>query len=133
MPEYTDETAAIQPSGSNEGVTQGATIIPTYAQRFMTSYAVTDHELDTLSLANTGAVFCWSVATFLLGVASSIWIGVALVSPISETAKLLSAILAPVLAVLAVALIAAAVVLRKYRKTQVDRIKAQSGASAASG
>src|ERR1700694_957567 len=99
----TEETAVTGYVPTEKGTVKGAQILPVYAQREMTSYAVTDHELDTLALANTGVVFSWSLATFLLGVAVSIWIGVSIAASDTETTRLLARVIAPVLAVLAIA------------------------------
>jgi hypothetical protein len=105
---------------------QGATIAPAYAKRSVKYLAVSEHELSTFTLANTLSVFFMSAGSFFAGIAASIWIGVALVATSTSTTELLSHVVAPLAAVLAVLMFVGAVLLFRFRMNEIRRIRTES-------
>lgn len=98
----------------------GVTAIVT--RRDMKFYNVSDHELRTLSLANTGVAFCSAAVAFLLGIAIPIWVNLTPDTTVGtrDTALICSA--------LALALAVVAGILLRFRHDTLGDIRAQSSA-----
>jgi apolipoprotein N-acyltransferase len=116
-------TPAISPSSA----VHGAIIHPVYAKREVMHFAVSEHELSTLTLVNAQVVFCSSAATFLVGIGMTILIGIWLSNTSNSTTDILGRVAAPLILIFALAFAIAGVVLWRWRGGSINRIKRESG------
>lgn len=105
----------------------GAIVNPLYARRDVMHYAVTDHELRSVSFYNTLMAIFASIGSFLLAVALSIWIGAVLESgELSDVAKILIWVISPAIAVIAVVFYGLAWFSWKTRQAEIDTIRREA-------
>jgi hypothetical protein len=104
----------------------GAVYKAIYAERRVMTYAVTDHELNSLSLANAATTALFSAMTFCLTLATSIWIGVAVSGVSTSTTEGLTKIAAPICCVLALIFLILGLIFYFHRRGDIDRIRKQS-------
>jgi hypothetical protein len=120
-----DASRAINSSVSAAGAVYEAV----YVERKVMIYGVTDHELRTISFANTAATVTFSAMTFCLTAALSMWIAAATVNGPSGTVNALSHIVAPLCLALALVFALAGVIAIRYRGGEIKRIREESGAN----
>jgi hypothetical protein len=117
----------VAPSGPVPGdIPSGATMQPRYMQRIMNTYPVSEPEMDLISYLNTQATVLYSVATFLFGLASSIWINATFYNDLTAQAVFATRYAAPFFLLCAVGCAIAGSIARYQRGNIWDRIKLES-------
>jgi hypothetical protein len=78
-------------------VPSGATMRPRYMGRIMNTYPVSEPEMEHVSSLSAQATIRFSMATFLLGLALSIWINATFYTDLTLEAKMATKYIAPFL------------------------------------
>jgi len=100
MADEPDANISAEPSAEQTTV-RGAIATSIYASRKVMHHAVSERELRSVSLMNTGVTAFCSIASFLFAIALSIWIGVIISDKVNDVGEMLAIVVAPILVVLA--------------------------------
>jgi hypothetical protein len=104
----------------------GATMRPRYMGRTMNTYPVSEPEMEHISLLSAQATTCYSLASLLIGLASSIWINATFYKELTPEATVATKYVAPLMLVFAVLFVIGAGWAQYRRKSVWDKIKADS-------
>src|SRR5260370_5744172 len=86
----------IQRLADEHGYPQGgSSLVPLYVVRRMKVYALHESEFDSLSRLNGQAMASYSVASFCLSAALSVWINVAFYTDVPPAAFVMKMVVAP--------------------------------------
>lgn len=121
------ESSPLAPGGPAAEGPSGATVNAVYGMRNVVYYAVSDHELSTLTLINSGIAIALGTGTLFIGIAGPSWLTVIdrLLDP--STSLPLPPLGAPVLlTVVALIAIVVAAVLLRFRTGETNRIRRES-------
>jgi hypothetical protein len=117
-------------SGVDSTTSAGAVMVPQYAARNVTYYAINERELSEIAQFNSGVTFCWALCTFLTGIAFSAWVSVAVsdrTSPFAQAmAKIIGFYFSPLTLTLAVAFGAYAYKLMRDKQNAVQLIRREA-------
>jgi hypothetical protein len=101
----------------------GATMRPQYMGRTMTTYPVSEPEMEQISSLNAQVTTRFSVATLLLGLGTSIWTNAIFVSDMTPAGELASRYIAPLLLLFAAGYAVGGYLARRNRASVWERIK----------
>jgi len=104
----------------------GSSVVPLYVERKMKIYAVPEFEFDSLASRNTQATTFFSVGSFLLSAAISIWINAIFYTDVPPAAVIAKTYVAPLGVLLACVFFGLAWQATKSRKSSWERIKDES-------
>ena len=114
------------PSGSQNTLQLGSSLVPLYVERRMKIYAVPEFEFDSLATRNTQGTTFYSVGAFLLSAALSVWINSAFYNEVPPTAFVMKVFAAPIVVLLACVFFFLGWQATKSRQSTWERIKAES-------
>ena len=89
-------------------------------------YAVSEPEINSITLFNGLTVVCSSAGSFLLALSASIWIGAALSEKLTDIGRILLYGASPILVLLAVVFFGLACLAFRTRRSQFDIIRRES-------
>jgi hypothetical protein len=104
----------------------GATMRPQYMGRIMTTYPVSEPELENISTLSSQITARLSVASFLLALALGIWTSAIFATELTPAGNLASVFVAPLLLLFAVGYGVAAFISRRNRASAWERIKSDA-------
>jgi hypothetical protein len=104
----------------------GATMRPQYMGRIMTTYPVSEPELENISTLNEQVTIRFSVASFLLALALGIWTHTIFATEMTPAGQLASVFVAPLLLAFAAGYAIAGIIARRNRKSAWARIKGEA-------
>src|SRR5262249_30953380 len=81
----------------SDGVPSGAVMDPIYMGRKMTTYPVSEPEMESISMLNTQTTVRFAVATLLFGLAASIWTNSIFNAALTPEARIATYYVAPLL------------------------------------
>jgi hypothetical protein len=110
------------PSFSNEA-SSGATMQPRYMGRTMTTYPVSEPEMDQISSLSGQVTARFAVASLLVGLAASIWTNAVFVNEMTPTGQLATYYVAPLLLFFAAGYALSGYLARRKRASAWDKIK----------
>jgi predicted membrane channel-forming protein YqfA (hemolysin III family) len=113
------------PSGPETPLQLGSSLIPLYVERRMKIYAVPEFEFDSLATRNTQGTTFYSVGSFLLSAALSVWVNAAFYTETTPTAFVMMVFVAPLVTLLAVVFFWLGWHNTKSRQSTWDRIKSE--------
>jgi hypothetical protein len=99
---------------------------PQYMGRTMKCYPLHESEMGTLSILNTQATVFFSAATGAFGYAVSIWTNAAFAGAPTETARIATHTIAPLVAIAGVVFSIIALICAVQRRGVWERIKKES-------
>ena len=111
---------------SAEGVNAGATVRPVYRHRHISCYTITETELRTLQLANSGVAVLGAIGASLATFWLDIFKDTVLAEEVPEQAQAALAYIQPALGVSAVAFFLAAGGIILWRRGFIAQIKRES-------
>jgi hypothetical protein len=104
----------------------GATMHPNYMGRTMTTYPVSEPEMEQISILSAQVTTRFSLATLLLGLGASIWTNAIFVNEMTAEGKVASLYVAPALIAFAVLCAIGGLIARRNRASTWQRIKNES-------
>ena len=110
------------PTVSNSALT-GATMRPQYMGRTMTTYPVSEPEMEQISSLNAQVTVRFSVATFLFGLAASIWTNAMFANELTAAGYLATYYVAPLLLLFSLGYAIGGVVAWRKRGNAWEKIK----------
>ena len=113
------------PSFSGENIS-GATMRPRYMGRTMTTYPVSEPEMEQISSLSGQVTRRFSVSTLLLGLAASIWINAIFYSELTPIAFVACFFLAPLLMIGSVGYAIGGFLARRSRASAWEKIKSDA-------
>jgi hypothetical protein len=114
------------PSGSQTPLQLGSSLTPLYVERRMKIYAVPEFEFDSLATRNTQETTFYSVGSFLLSAALSVWVNAAFYTEITPPAFIMMIFVAPLVTLLSGVFFWLGRQNGKSRQSTWDRIKNES-------
>jgi uncharacterized membrane protein len=102
-------------------------IVNEYNSRTMKSYLILESEMSTLSMLNTGATICISIATFFASIAAGLWSNVFVADKPSDLAQKYGSTVQNSSIVIALIFVGFAAWLIRSRGSLVTQIKRESG------
>lgn len=109
---------------AGDSTTRGSVVNSVYTERSVVYYGISETELSILGIVNTGVAGLFSLATFLAGLALSIWLEAG--GQGDPTAEALRDWGVPILLAVAFGLLVLALLLIRLRGDMVSKIKLQS-------
>jgi amino acid permease len=119
-----------QPVKKAEFVIRGATVSNLYVQREVKVYGIHESEVDTLSYLNDQATIFFTTASFLGGVAITIWLNWAFAERATLTGDILTEYIAPLLLIISLVLLYVARSATKRRSSTWEEVKRGSRSTA---
>jgi hypothetical protein len=116
------EMAGNLPSFSNE-VPAGATMRPRYMGRTMTTYPVSEPEMDQISSLSGQVTARFAAASLLIGLAASIWTNAVFVNEMTPTGQLATYYVASIFIFFAAAYALSGYLARRKRASTWEKIK----------
>jgi hypothetical protein len=113
------------PTFSND-VPAGATMRPKYMGRTVTTYPVSEPEMEQISSLNGQVTARFSIATLLLGLAASIWANAIFYTDWTPAGQLASVYLAPLLLIFSIGYAISGFLARRHRVSAWERIKSEA-------
>lgn len=107
-------------------VPSGATMRPQYMGRTMTTYPVSEPEMDQISMLSAQVTVRFSVASFLLALAAGIWTNAVFATEMTAAGQLASYFVAPLLLLFSVGYAIGGFMARRSRTSAWGRIKSDS-------
>jgi hypothetical protein len=107
-------------------VPSGATMRPQYMGRTMTTYPVSEPEMEQISSLSAQVTTRFSVATLLLGLGASIWINAVFATDLTPAGQLASQYVAPLLLLFSAGYAAGGIIARRNRASAWERIKSDA-------
>jgi hypothetical protein len=107
-------------------VPSGATMRPRYMGRVMNTYPVSEPEMENISSLSAQTTIRFSVASLLLGLASSIWINATFYTDLTPEGRLASHYVAPAFLVFALGFAVGGIIAYFKRGSAWERIKTDS-------
>lgn len=104
----------------------GATMRPQYMGRTMTTYPVSEPEMEQISSLSAQITTRFSVATLLLGLAASIWTNAMFVTALTPAGQLASQYVAPLLLLFSFGFAIGGIIARRNRTSTWARIKSEA-------
>jgi hypothetical protein len=104
----------------------GATMLPRYMRRIVDTYPMSESEMLVISTLNDQITVRFATATFLAGLAFSIWVGRAFADKLNATGALAVDFVAPVLLLAAAGFAIGGLVAKRHKRGEWDRIKRES-------
>jgi hypothetical protein len=108
------------------GVPAGAIMRPHYMGRMMTTYPISEPELENISTLNAQVTVRFSVASFLLALALGIWTNAIFATELTPAGLLASEFVAPLLSLFAIGYAIAGAMSRRSRTSAWERIKSDA-------
>ena len=113
------------PSFSNS-VPAGATMRPKYMGRTMTTYPVSEPEMEQISSLSGQVTVRFSIASLLLGLAASIWTNAIFVTEMTPAGQLASLYAAPILLIFSLGYAVGGYLARRNRANAWEKIKSDA-------
>jgi hypothetical protein len=99
---------------------------PQYMGRLMTTYPVSEPELENIAILNTQVTTRFSVASFLLALALGIWTNAIFATDMTPAGQLASTFVAPLLLLFSLGYAVGGFMSRRSRHSAWERIKSEA-------
>jgi len=109
-----------------EDAVSGSTVLPTYTERKMRYFSISDSELRTIGLANLGQNFLLALGSAMLAFSLDIFKDTTLAESIPTKAAEIASYVQPICLILGVVFYSGAAGVWYWRKGMIDTIKKES-------
>jgi hypothetical protein len=115
-----------KPIISPEGVPTGATISPRYMGRVVNTYPLSESEMSIITTLNDQTTVRFTAASFLAGLAFSIWIAACFTDSLNPAGELLVKLVAPLLLFFSGCFAIGGLLAKRRKNSEWDRINKES-------
>ncbi len=112
--------------GDRQELQVGSSVLPLYVERKMKVYAITEHELESLSTRNAQTTAFYSIGSFILSAAISVWGNAIFYTELPAPALVAKYYGAPLSGLMALVFFGLGLHAARSRKSTWQQIKAES-------